>query len=172
MSPQAQIRRMGWIVLLVLLTGLYAVLHLKVQAVHSDVVRAERRIVSLEQEKLLLTTEFETRANQLQLAAWNQVDFGYSAPTAGQFLKGQRQLASLGASALPAPSSSAEIQLANASMDGEAAVLLPAAELVQDDGPGGVVLAPARGEVRLARATLAGAADRVPLVALAGPATE
>src|SRR5690606_31781240 len=40
--------------------------------------------------------EFQTRANQLQLATWNSIDFGYTAPTADQFLRNERQLASLG----------------------------------------------------------------------------
>ena len=96
MSAPARMRRIGWFAALALCTALYLMLHLKVHAVQSDVVRAERQIVRLEQEKLLLETEYETRANLLQLSAWNQVDFGYTAPTAGQFIEGQRQLASFG----------------------------------------------------------------------------
>jgi len=170
MTPQAQLRRMGWIALLALLTGLYLMLHFKVQAVHSDVVRAERRIVSLEQEKLLLATEFETRSNQMQLAAWNQVDFGYVAPTAGQFLEGKRQLASLGAGAV-LPGSS-PIMLANADVEELPA---PSADDA-DSGTAGRMLAVASpddtGALRLAAATIPANAARVPLVALAEAATE
>lgn len=101
MTPQSRIRRMGWIAALAICTALYLLLHLKVHSVVSDVVRAERQIVSLEQEKLLLETEFETRANQLQLAAWNRVDFGYTAPEAAQFLENERQLASFGSPPIP-----------------------------------------------------------------------
>ncbi len=101
MTPQSRIRRIGWIATLAVCTALYLMLHLKVNAVRSDVVRAERQIVSLERQKLLLETEFETRANQLQLAAWNNVDFGYTAPTARQFLESERQLADFSAPALP-----------------------------------------------------------------------
>jgi hypothetical protein len=96
MSAQARIRRLGWIAVLALCTALYLMLHLKVHAVKSDVIRSERQIVRLEQENLLLETEFESRANLLQLSAWNQVDFGYTAPTASQFIENQRQLASFG----------------------------------------------------------------------------
>ncbi|MBO9519397.1 MAG: hypothetical protein J7493_15140 [Porphyrobacter sp.] len=96
MTPQDRMRRIGWLMTLAICTGLYLTLHLKVHAVVSDVVRAERQIVALEQQKLLLETEFETRSNQLQLAAWNQVDFGYTAPTAAQFIGSERQLASFG----------------------------------------------------------------------------
>ncbi|MEO6388851.1 MAG: hypothetical protein ABIT16_12645 [Croceibacterium sp.] len=96
MTPQSRIRRIGWIAALAICTALYLMLHLKVHAVQSDVVRSERQIVALEQQKLFLETEFETRANQLQLAAWNNVDFGYTAPGAAQFLGSERQLADFG----------------------------------------------------------------------------
>ena len=159
MTPHAPIRRIGWLALLALAGALCLLLHFKVQAIHSEVVRAERRIVALEQDKLLLQTEFETRANQQQLAAWNQVDFGYTAPTAAQFLNGERQLAALGASALPG--GAATIRFARADIEQTA----PAASAAA--APVAAAAAPPR-EVRLATATLAAAtAERVPLVALA-----
>ncbi len=96
MTPHSRIRRIGWIAALATCSALYLMLHLKVHSVMSDVIRAERQIVALEQHKLLLETEFETRSNQLQLAAWNRVDFGYTAPSAAQFLENERQLASFG----------------------------------------------------------------------------
>ena len=96
LTPQSRLRRVGWIAMLAVCTALYLTLHLKVHSVTSEVVRAERKIVALEQQKLLLETEFETRSNQLQLAAWNRVDFGYTAPSAAQFLENERQLASFG----------------------------------------------------------------------------
>jgi len=106
MTAPGRLRRVGWIAALATCTALYLLLHLKVHAVRSDVVRAEREIVALEQQKMLLGTEFETRSNQLQLAAWNRVDFGYTAPGAAQFLENERQLASFGrprAPGAPAP---------------------------------------------------------------------
>lgn len=92
MIRQSRLRRIGWIAALTICTGLYLVLHLNVNAVRSDVIHAERQIVQLEEHKLLLETEFETRANQLQLARWNRVEFGYSAPGAEQFIENERQL--------------------------------------------------------------------------------
>lgn len=97
MTPQARFRRIGWVALLTVCTLLYGLLHLQVWSVSSEVKRAERRIVALEQDKLLLETEFLTRSSQAQLAAWNRVDFGYSAPRADQFIASERQLASFGA---------------------------------------------------------------------------
>jgi hypothetical protein len=87
---------MGWIAVLALCTVCYLALHLKVHAVRSEVVNAERRIVTLENQKMLLATEFETRASQEQLASWNRVEFGYTAPTAPQFVENERQLARFG----------------------------------------------------------------------------
>ena len=97
MTPQARFRRIGWLALLTVCTLLYGLLHLQVWSVSSEVKRAERRIVALEQDKLLLETEFLTRSSQAQLAAWNRVDFGYTAPRADQFIASERQLASFGA---------------------------------------------------------------------------
>ena len=96
MTQQSRLRRMGWIAVLALCSALYFALHLKVHAVQSEVVRSERQIVALEDEKTLLETEFETRASQEQLASWNRVEFGYAAPTAGQFVENERQLARFG----------------------------------------------------------------------------
>lgn len=89
-------RKIGWAMVLLTCAGLYGALHLRVNAVKSEVALAERQIVALQEERMLLETEFQTRANQRQLAMWNQVEFGYSAPTADQFLDGERQLAQFG----------------------------------------------------------------------------
>jgi len=96
MTQESRLRRMGWIAVLAICTILYLGLHLKVHAVRSEVVRSERQIVALEDEKTLLETEFETRASQQQLASWNRVEFGYAAPTASQFVGSERQLARFG----------------------------------------------------------------------------
>ena len=104
--PYSRIRRIGWFAVLALCTALYAMLHLKVNAVRSEVVRTERQIVQLERHKMLLETEFATRSSQLQLESWNRVEFGYTAPTADQFVDGERQLAAFGmprAPGAPAP---------------------------------------------------------------------
>lgn len=92
----SRLRQIGWAVALAICIALFVALTFKVNAVKSEVRLAERRIVALQREKLLLETEFETRASQQQLAQWNAVEFGYQAPTADQYLENERQLASLG----------------------------------------------------------------------------
>ncbi len=96
MITRNQMRSLGWIAVLAICASLFAALSLRVHAIKSEVLLAERKIVALERQTLLLETEFETRASQRQLAGWNAVEFGVEAPRADQYLEGERQLASLG----------------------------------------------------------------------------
>lgn len=119
----SRLRQLGWAVSLALCVALFVGLTFKVNSVKSQVRLAEREIVALQREKTLLETELETRASQQQLAQWNAVDFGYQAPTADQYLEGERQLAALGeprAVAAPTP-----IRVARAD-DDQREVRLPA----------------------------------------------
>jgi hypothetical protein len=130
MTHEARIRRIGWIAIMAVCAALYLGLHLKVHSVKSDLVRAEREIVRLEEQAMLMETEFLTRSSQLQLAQWNRVDFGYVPPDAGQFINGERQLAMLGTPAGRAPAgpvSGPEIQLASYSPGEEPAEMETAA---------------------------------------------
>ena len=91
-----RLNTIGWGFALTLCATLVLALTFRVNAVKSEVRLAERHIAQLRQEKMFLETEFETRASQQQLEAFNDVDFGYTAPTAGQYLDGERALAALG----------------------------------------------------------------------------
>ena len=86
-------RSIGWIALLLVCAAGVMVLAFRVNALRSQVHRTEQQIIALRREKLYLETEVETRANQQQLKLWNDVEFGYVAPTAGQYLANERQLA-------------------------------------------------------------------------------
>lgn len=113
MLTRSSARKAGWAAILVVCLALTIALTMRVNAVRSQVLLTERTIVALRNEKGLLETEFETRANQQQLKALNDVEFGYAAPTAGQYLECERQLAALGKSRGPeAPS---PIRVASAS---------------------------------------------------------
>ncbi|MDP5103129.1 MAG: hypothetical protein NWP98_04325 [Erythrobacter sp.] len=117
-------RSLGWMAVLAICFALVVILSFKVHAVKSEVLLAERQVIALQRETLLLETEFETRASQRQLSVWNNVEFGYSAPRAGQFLDGERQLASLGQR--PLPGAPAPILLARAdNADGAGAAAAP-----------------------------------------------
>ena len=97
----SRLRQIGWAICIGIVFGGFMLLTFRVNAVKSEVVRAERQIVVLEREKLALETEFETRANQQQLADWNAIEFGYAPPRADQFLETERQLASFSAPRAP-----------------------------------------------------------------------
>ena len=108
-------RSIGWAFVLLTCLGLTMVLMVRVNAVKSQVRLAERHLVALKREKMFLETEFETRSNQQQLRLLNDVEFGYSAPNSGQYLAGERQLASLGKPV--APDAPAPIRVASAMTD-------------------------------------------------------
>ena len=91
----SNLRQIGWAFVLAACLGLFLVLSFRVHAVRSEVLLAERQIIALERETLMLETEFETRASQRQLADWNAIEFGYQAPRPDQYLASERQLASL-----------------------------------------------------------------------------
>lgn len=97
MAAGSRIRQIGWAVVLSVCFGLLLALTFRVNAVKSDVRLAERRIIAAQQAKLMLETEFQTRASQQQLSDWNAVEFGYGAPRADQYLESETQLAALGA---------------------------------------------------------------------------
>lgn len=96
MLTRSHVRSIGWAAILAVCFALTVALSFRVNAVKSQVRLSERHIARLQAETGLLETEFETRANQQQLTALNEVEFGYQAPTPGQYLESERQLASLG----------------------------------------------------------------------------
>ncbi|MFC3173611.1 hypothetical protein ACFOD9_05040 [Novosphingobium bradum] len=124
MLTRSHARSIGWAVVLAVAFALTLALSFRVNAVRSQVRLTERHIAQLEAENGLLETEFETRANQQQLTALNEVEFGYQAPTAGQYLESERQLADLGKPR--GPDAPAMIRVAAAEASPAAATVLPA----------------------------------------------
>lgn len=96
MAQTSRIRQIGWLLVIGFSVAIFLALTFRVNAVKSDVRLLERQIIAAERSKLMLETEFQTRASQAQLAAWNQVEFGYDAPRADQYVEHERQLAALG----------------------------------------------------------------------------
>lgn len=118
MIAGSRLRQIGWAAAQIACFGLFLALSFRVHAVKSEVLLAEREIISLKRQTIELETEFETRASQRQLADWNSVEFGYQAPRADQYLENERQLASLGSPR--GPSAPSPIRLARAeAIEGE-----------------------------------------------------
>jgi hypothetical protein len=115
----SRLRQMGWLVALAVCAALFLSLTFRVHAVNSEVLLAERQIIALKHETIMLETEFQTRASQRQLSEWNAVDFGYHAPRPDQYLSNERQLASLGSPA--GPNAPSPIRVARADVPVEAA---------------------------------------------------
>ena len=112
MVTARRLRSIGWMATLVVCVALVMVLAFRVNALRSQVHLSQAKIIALKQKTMYLETEFETRANQQQLKTWNDVEFGYAAPIASQYLDNERQLASY---AKPAePDAPAPIRVASA----------------------------------------------------------
>lgn len=126
-----RLHTIGWGMALTICMMLTLALTFRVNAVKSEVRLADRQIAQLRQENMFLETEFETRASQQQLKAFNDVDFGYQAPTAGQYLENERQLAALGKPR--SPDAPEPIRVASAANAGEGGVRVMAALVTGND---------------------------------------
>ena len=117
----SRLRQIGWLAALASCCGLFLALSFQVHSVKSEVLLAERQLIALKQEAMMLETEFQARANQRQLANWNAVEFGYRAPRADQYLENERHLASLGSSPALAAPNPIRIARAELALDGKGA---------------------------------------------------
>lgn len=107
-----RVHSIGWISVLLICAALTIALTLRVNAVKSQVHDAEKRILYVQRDIDFLETEFQTRSNQQALKQLNDLEFGYKAPGAAQYIEGERQLAALGKPA--APGAPQPIRYANA----------------------------------------------------------
>lgn len=91
-----RLKTIGWIALIFIVAIALYPLSLSVATLRSDLARVERDILRTRAELRYLETEFATRASLTQLAMWNDLEYGYEAPSAAQYLDGERELANLG----------------------------------------------------------------------------
>lgn len=106
-----RVHSIGWMTVLLVCGAFSMALMLRVNAVKSQVASREKHIVYLKRDIDFLQTEFQTRSNQQQLKTLNDVEFGYEAPRAEQYIEGERQLAALGKA--PAPGAPSPIRYAS-----------------------------------------------------------
>jgi hypothetical protein len=106
-------RWFGWFVLCVsvilgcyLMSSRVAAERNKLAAIESSIARTQRDITALE-------TEFDTRASFAQLQRWNGDTLKLSAPTAGQYIRNDAELAQVDFNA-PAPAAGPQVQTAAA----------------------------------------------------------
>ncbi|WP_156840134.1 hypothetical protein [Novosphingobium aquimarinum] len=162
-----RLQSLGWVSLLAICGALTLGLALHVNAVKSEVYRTRQQVVSLSRDIDMLEVEFATRSNQHQLKTINDLEFGYTAPLADQYIEGERQLASLG---IPrAPDAPQPILMAEATTtdraEAPAKMVSPVtgkpdgSTQVQDDDAAALRKDAARLGQRLAKVDLPGAAD-------------
>ncbi|MBJ6120628.1 hypothetical protein [Sphingomonas mollis] len=124
MTAAYRLRGIGWFggcVAIVL--GFYLV-SLQVAGERKKLEQVNRRITVAERDIRALETEFDTRANLAQLEKWNGDTLALSAPTAGQFVSDEAQLASLD---VTAPMGGATVRTAALVVPAGAAPAQPAA---------------------------------------------
>lgn len=97
MTAAYRLKGVGWLIAVVAIVLAFYLVSLRVaeerkrlEAVNAHIAQAQRDIRALE-------TEFDTRANLVQLERWNGDTLALAAPTAGQFVRDAAQLASLDA---------------------------------------------------------------------------
>ncbi len=98
-------KSLGWFGGCVIVTLGFYLVSLQVAAERKRLEQVDARIVSAERDVRALETEFDTRANLVQLERWNGDTLALVAPTAGQFVRSEAQLASIsfdGSSSQPA----------------------------------------------------------------------
>lgn len=91
-------RKLQGIGLILLLTAfaLFAyTINVSVSATRTELQQVERQIVEAQQRNRMLEGDIAVLANAHQLDRWNRDYFGLVAPGAGQYLSGERALASL-----------------------------------------------------------------------------
>ena len=117
-------RWFGWFVLCVsvilgcyLMSSRVAAERNKLAAIESSIARTQRDITALE-------TEFDTRASFAQLQRWNGDTLKLSAPTAGQYIRNDAELAQVDFNA-PAPAAGPQVQAA--------AAVIPSAPVMPTD---------------------------------------
>ncbi|HMO75033.1 MAG TPA: hypothetical protein PKD99_07560 [Sphingopyxis sp.] len=91
-----KLQGIGLVLLVLIIAMMLYPVSLNVAATRSELTQIERQIERTRANIRYLESELAVRASMRQLEQWNADSFGYSAPTAGQYLENERQLASLG----------------------------------------------------------------------------
>lgn len=101
MTAAYRLKGIGWFGgCVVVVLGFYLV-SLQVANERKKLEGMNRRIASAERDIRALETEFDTRANLVQLEKWNGDTLALAAPTAGQFVGDENALAAIDVTAGP-----------------------------------------------------------------------
>ena len=144
-------RWFGWFVLCVsvilgcyLMSSRVAAERNKLAAIESSISRTQRDITALE-------TEFDTRASFAQLQRWNGDTLKLSAPTAGQYIRDDAELAQVDFNA-PTPTGGPQIQTAAAVIPSAPVMPIEAAAVATPAAPAAAAPAKVRAAVAMVSA--------------------
>ena len=90
-----KLQGIGLVLLVLIFAMMLYPVSLKVAATRSELARINHQIERTRDNIRYLESELAVRASMRQLEQWNADSFGYSAPSASQYLESERQLASL-----------------------------------------------------------------------------
>lgn len=90
-----KLQGIGLVLLVLIIAMMLYPVSLKVAATRSELAKINRQIDRTRGNIRYLESELAVRASMRQLEQWNADTFGYSAPSADQYLSNERQLASL-----------------------------------------------------------------------------
>ena len=90
-----KLQGIGLVLIVLLFAMVLYLLSVNVAATRSELAQVNRDIAKSRDAIRYLENEYAVRASMRQLERWNADNFGYAAPVAGQYLAGERQLASL-----------------------------------------------------------------------------
>lgn len=91
-----KLQGIGLVLLVLIFAMMLYPVSLKVAATRSELARINQDIARTRDNIRYLESELAVRASMRQLEQWNAESFGYSAPSASQYLENERQLAALG----------------------------------------------------------------------------
>lgn len=90
-----KLQGIGLVLLVLVFAMMLYPVSLKVAATRSELSRIEKQIDRTRENIRYLESELAVRASMRQLEQWNADTFGYSAPSASQYLSSETQLASI-----------------------------------------------------------------------------
>lgn len=109
MTAAYRLKGLGWFGGVVIVSLGFYLISLQVAAERKHLDQVNTKIGSAERDIRALETEFDVRSNLVQLERWNGDTLALVAPTAGQFVRDEAQLASI---RFDAPLMGAEVQTA------------------------------------------------------------
>ena len=102
MTAAYRLKGVGWLIAAVAIALGFYLVSLRVAEERKRLEAVNARIAAAQRDIRALETEFDTRANLVQLERWNGDTLALAAPTAGQFVRDAAQLAAIDVNAVGA----------------------------------------------------------------------